>query len=159
MESKFISLLMNVPVRHAFYSISGGGGRSRTIIDKLKVMAGNDLDNFFVFGNLSSIGKVLNAAEQLEMLGNKKNSWTVITSQTDSAVIKCGQCSKATVMFARPRPSKTSAAASGIDGIKRTYDLTSNSDVEVAFYFDATLKAIMAIRYNCLVKREMSAHL
>ena len=150
MESKFISLLMNVPVRHAFDSISGGGGgRRRTIIDKLKVMVGNDLDNFFVFGNLSSIGKVLDAAEQLEMLGNKKYSWTVITSQTDSAMIKCGQCSKATVMFARP--SKTSAAASGIDGIKRTYDLTSNSDVEVAFYFDATLKAIMAIRYNCLV--------
>ena len=147
MESKFISLLMNVPVRHAFDSISG---RSRTIIDKLKVMVGNDLDNFFVFGNLSSIGKVLDAAEQHGMLGNnKKYSWTVITSQTDSAMIKCGQCSKATVMFARP--SKTSAAASGIDGIKRTYDLTSNSDVEVAFYFDATLKAIMAIRYNCLV--------
>lgn len=148
MESKLISLLMNVPARHGFSAIaddsSTGGGRR--LVDKVKGMAANDLDNFFVFGNLSSIGRVLDTAEQLDMLNNKKYSWTAVTTQTDSDVIKCELCSKATVMYARPRP-KADAVTAGIDGIKRTYGLTSNSDVDVAFYFDATLKAIMAIRY------------
>ena len=143
MESKIISLLMNAPTRHGFETIADSPTGGRRLVDKVRGMASNDLDNFFVFGNLSSIGKVFDTAEQLEMLDNKKYSWTVVTTETDSDVIKCQLCSKATVMYARPRPK---AAVADIDGIKRTYDLTSNSDVDLGFYFDATLKAVMGIR-------------
>ena len=86
----------------------------------------------------------MDAAEQLEMLDTQKYSWTAITTATGSSQINCRLCDKATVTLARPRPKVNGA---GLEAIKRTYDLQkSNSDAQMAFYFDASLRAIMAIR-------------
>ena len=56
-----------------------------------------------------------------------------------------------TLLKAKPKPGPIRSPGS-LEGLKQVYELPkSNSDAEMAFYFDATVKATVAARYCALL--------
>ena len=137
MDAKFSSLLSNVPVKHGF-------GMIEPSVVKVKIMSMADtgLFNFFVLGSMESIKEVLDVAGSLNMLQSKKFSWTVLTKENVETV-SCTSCDKVKIMHLYPMAKGNEMS---VEGLRRSYGIRDHPDVDVAFYFDAGLKALKAIR-------------
>ena len=141
MSGKYSSLLVNVPVRHSFGLLTNK--TKEEVMSKLKTMAETELNNFFVLGSVDTIALTLQAASELKMLGTKKFSWSSLTLDEAKSVPCTTNCVNLKLVFMHPKPK---ASTGSIEGIRSSYGVEAKPDIDVAFYFDAGMKALMAIR-------------
>ncbi|XP_053667056.1 ionotropic receptor 25a [Anopheles marshallii] len=135
MDHKYKALLQNIPTRHVITSIADDRDRASQI-EKLRNL---DINNFFVLGSLSSIKQVLESAKNEYF--ERNFAWHVITQEQKD--LTCN-VENATIMFLRPISDSSSKDRLG--SIRTTYNLKQEPQITGFFYFDLTLRALIAIK-------------
>ncbi|XP_053673131.1 ionotropic receptor 25a [Anopheles nili] len=135
MDHKYKALLQNIPTRHVITSIADERDRASQI-EKLRNL---DINNFFVLGSLASIKQVLESAKNDYF--ERNFAWHVITQEQKD--LTCN-VENATIMFLRPISDSSSKDRLG--SIRTTYNLKQEPQITGFFYFDLTLRALIAIK-------------
>uniref|UniRef100_A0A182JSA2 Ionotropic glutamate receptor C-terminal domain-containing protein n=1 Tax=Anopheles christyi TaxID=43041 RepID=A0A182JSA2_9DIPT len=135
MDHKYKALLQNIPTRHVITSIADDRDRASQI-EKLRNL---DINNFFVLGSLASIKQVLESAKNEYF--ERNFAWHVITQEQKD--LTCN-VENATIMFLRPMSDSSSKDRLG--SIRTTYNLKQEPQITGFFYFDLTLRALIAIK-------------
>ncbi|XP_035782747.1 ionotropic receptor 25a-like isoform X2 [Anopheles albimanus] len=135
MDHKYKALLQNIPTRHVITSIADERDRASQI-EKLRNL---DINNFFVLGSLTSIKQVLESAKNEYF--ERNFAWHVITQEQQD--LSCN-VENATIMFLRPMSDSSSKDRLG--SIRTTYNLKQEPQIMGFFYFDLTLRALLAIK-------------
>lgn len=136
MDHKFKSLLQNVATRHVIRPIPD----EALIRDQLQNLRKLDIVNFFILGSLTSIKRVLDAADSINFF-NRKFAWHSITQ--DKGDLKCS-CSNATILFAKPLLDAKYQDRLGL--IRTSYQLTAEPEISATFYFDLALQGFLAVK-------------
>ncbi|RZF33895.1 hypothetical protein LSTR_LSTR009919 [Laodelphax striatellus] len=136
MNHKYKSLLQNVPTRHIISEVEDANSIKR----QLTRFRDLDIVNYFVLGRLSTIKVVLDNANVNKFFG-KKYAWHVITQ--DKGLLKCS-CSNASILFVMPEPEPTNRER--LSNLRTTYSLTVEPEIAAAFYFDLTVRSLLAVK-------------
>ncbi|XP_065335547.1 ionotropic receptor 25a [Cloeon dipterum] len=134
MDHKYKSLLRNIPTRHIIAPLRSD------IKEQLNKMLEVDVNNFFILGRLNTIKDVLEAANTGELF-TRKYAWHALTQ--DSGPLRC-PCNDATILFLKPVPDVKLAQRLAL--LKAKYALPGEREITAAFYFDLTLRAMLAVR-------------
>uniref|UniRef100_A0A182YN05 Ionotropic receptor 25a n=1 Tax=Anopheles stephensi TaxID=30069 RepID=A0A182YN05_ANOST len=135
MDHKYKALLQNIPTRHVITSIADDRDRASQI-EKLRNL---DINNFFVLGSIASIKQVLESAKNEYF--ERNFAWHAITQEQKD--LTCN-VENATIMFLRPMSDSSSKDRLG--SIRTTYNLKQEPQITGFFYFDLTLRALIAIK-------------
>ncbi|XP_040162436.1 ionotropic receptor 25a [Anopheles arabiensis] len=135
MDHKYKALLQNIPTRHVITTIADDRDRASQI-EKLRNL---DINNFFILGSLASIKQVLESAKNEYF--ERNFAWHVITQEQKD--LTCN-VENATIMFLRPMSDSSSKDRLG--SIRTTYNLKQEPQITGFFYFDLTLRALIAIK-------------
>uniref|UniRef100_A0A182U1Q4 Ionotropic glutamate receptor C-terminal domain-containing protein n=1 Tax=Anopheles melas TaxID=34690 RepID=A0A182U1Q4_9DIPT len=135
MDHKYKALLQNIPTRHVITTIADDRDRASQI-EKLRNL---DINNFFILGSLASIKQVLESAKNEYF--ERNFAWHVITQEQKD--LSCN-VENATIMFLRPMSDSSSKDRLG--SIRTTYNLKQEPQITGFFYFDLTLRALIAIK-------------
>nr|AHN49641.1 ionotropic glutamate receptor 25a [Caligus rogercresseyi] len=134
MHYKYRSLLQNIPVRHMIQKIRMGKNELKA---QLLRMTEVDLNNYFVFGSVESIQRVVGLANELKLYGTKY-SWFAITKESDFN-FKCS-CEKLDLIFIKPAKPGNGALISSI---------VSGSDLkpklDAGFYFEVAARGLVGV--------------
>ncbi|KAJ1526273.1 hypothetical protein ONE63_009427 [Megalurothrips usitatus] len=136
MDHKYKSLLQNVPTRHLIAAVED----VRNIKRQLTRLRELDIVNFFVLGRLATLKNVLDAANANKYFG-RKFAWFAITQ--DKGQLKCS-ASNATILFLKPEPDP--ASRERLEKLRTDFSLTAEPEIASAFYFDLTLRSLMALK-------------
>uniref|UniRef100_A0A1A9WKV0 Ionotropic glutamate receptor C-terminal domain-containing protein n=1 Tax=Glossina brevipalpis TaxID=37001 RepID=A0A1A9WKV0_9MUSC len=137
MDHKYKSLLQNIQTRHVITTITQGDRERTEEIEKLRNL---DINNFFILGNLRTIGQVLGTYKVIyeeneqRILSLEKSNEGEITSKRDNA----------TIMFLKPVVYTQQRERLG--QLRTTYNLNDVPQIMTVFYFDLALRAFLAIR-------------
>uniref|UniRef100_A0A182X1S1 Ionotropic glutamate receptor C-terminal domain-containing protein n=1 Tax=Anopheles quadriannulatus TaxID=34691 RepID=A0A182X1S1_ANOQN len=135
MDHKYKALLQNIPTRHVITTIADDRDRASQI-EKLRNL---DINNFFILGSLASIKQVLESAKNEYF--ERNFAWHVITQEQKDLMCNV---ENATIMFLRPMSDSSSKDRLG--SIRTTYNLKQEPQITGFFYFDLTLRALIAIK-------------
>lgn len=61
----------------------------------------------------------------------------------DKGLLNCG-CSNATIVFVKPEPD--SKLKEKLANLRTTYTLTAEPEIDAVFYFDLTVRTLLAIK-------------
>ncbi|KAG8282323.1 Ionotropic receptor 25a [Homalodisca vitripennis] len=135
-DHKTKSLLQNIPTRHIMAEVED----LDSIRHQLTRYRDLDIVNYFILGRLSTIKAVLDIANTNKFF-SKKFAWHAITK--DKGLLKCG-CTNATLIFVKPEPD--SALKERLANLRTTYTLTAEPEIDAVFYFDLTIRTLLAIK-------------
>lgn len=95
---------------------------------------------FFILGNLLSLQKMLEVADEINFFG-RKFTWVAITQEQDELQFKC---KNATILHIKPKLDPQHEKQ--LIHVQSTYQLTDKPEIAAAFYFDLALKTFVTIR-------------
>nr|AXY87920.1 ionotropic receptor 25a.3 [Subpsaltria yangi] len=136
LEHKYKSLLQNIPTRHIIAEVED----VRSVKHQLTRFRDLDIVNYFILGRLSTIKTILDNANINKFFG-KKFAWHAITK--DKGLLKCS-CTNATILHVKPEPDP--ANRERLSNMRTTYTLTAEPEISAAFYFDLTLRSLLAVK-------------
>ncbi|CAG2060883.1 unnamed protein product, partial [Timema podura] len=136
MDHKYKSLLQNMPTRHVIIKVN----ESMPVKKQIQKLRDLDIFNFFIVGRLSTIKDVLDNAN-INKFFAPHFAWHALTLEDDQ--LKCS-CKESTVIFLHPEPEPE--YKDRLKEIEETYGLEGKPEITSAFYFDFTLKALLAIK-------------
>nr|CAD7411030.1 unnamed protein product [Timema cristinae] len=136
MDHKYKSLLQNLPTRHVIIKVN----ESMPVKKQIQKLRDLDIFNFFIVGRLSTIKDVLDNAN-INKFFAPHFAWHAFTLEDDQ--LRCS-CKESTVIFLHPEPEPE--CKDRLKEIQETYGLEGKPDITSAFYFDFTLRALLAIK-------------
>ncbi|XP_054262765.1 ionotropic receptor 25a [Macrosteles quadrilineatus] len=135
-DHKTKSLLQNIPTRHIMAEVED----VESIKHQLTRFRDLDIVNYFILGKLTTIKMVLDNANANKFF-SKKFTWYAITK--DKGLLKCA-CTNATIIFIKPEPDSTFKER--LANLRTTYTLTAEPEIDAVFYFDLTIRTLLAIK-------------
>nr|CAD7262764.1 unnamed protein product [Timema shepardi] len=149
MDHKYKSLLQNLPTRHVIIKVN----ESMPVKKQIQKLRDLDIFNFFIVGRLSTIKDVLDNAN-INKFFAPHFAWHAFTLTRNGMVSSClcpqeddqlrCSCKESTVIFLHPEPE--SECKDRLKEIEETYGLEGKPEITSAFYFDFTLRALLAIK-------------